>query len=160
MKYILPATALLLMFLFSGCNRQPEQFALTYTMESAENYKMSIEIDKDRRYLIRQQNIFFDKYAGIERINTSEGQMTDEEYDQLSELVSVSRLFKMKDAYGFKQESDPDNPFDGFIYQIIFTEGKKTKYISIRDNPTNRFPDTFLQLLRFLSNYMSDHSSL
>ena len=148
----------LLILLLAGCRATPEEFTLVYSMESMSNYKMSIEIDKDKNYSIRKQNIFFDSYARKERINTSEGKMTDEEYAILTKLIARSRLFRMKDAYGFGQEIDPDNPFDGLIYQLTYTKGKKTKYISIRTNPKDSFPEPFRQLIRFLSNYISKNS--
>jgi len=158
MKYF-AIPALLLILLLAGCQTKPEEFTLVYTMESVGNYKISIEIGKDKSYYIRQQNIFFDTFAGKERINSSQGKMTDEEFDQLSELVAGSRLFKMKDEYGFSQVDNPDNPYNGLVYQLIYTKGRKTKYISIRDNESELYPDIFLQLLRFLSNYVSEHSS-
>ena len=114
-----------------------------------------IEIMKDKTYQIRQQNIFFDIHAGRERINTSEGTLTEDEYAELSKLVASSRLFKMKDTYGFDKESNPDNPYDDVLYQLICTEGKKTKYISIRSNENDRFSEPFLQLIRFLNRKMS-----
>ena len=147
------------MLLFSGCQPKPKDFtALSFNVESIGNYKFSIEIREDKSYHIRQQNIFFDTFAGREQINTAEGQMSVEEYDRLSELVARSRLFRMKDEYGFDKIPDPDNPLDGLIYQLVYTEGKKIKYISIRVISTDRYPDNFLQLLRFLSNYISEHS--
>ena len=154
MKY--SATILFfIMILIAGCDTIPEEFSIIYSMESAGNYKISIEIDKDKNYSVRQQNMFFDFQAGKERINTSEGKLSDDEYAALAELIFRSRLFKMKDAYGFEQEANLDNPLDGFIYQLSYTEGKKTKYISIRSNSNDSFPEPFLQLLRFLSSFAS-----
>ena len=157
MKYI-PTSVLLLILFLTGCDK-PKEFTLIFTMESVNNYKISMELDKDKNYLIRQQFIFFDTYAGRERINTSEGRMTDEDYEQLSELVSSSRLFKMKDAYGFDREADEDSQHIDVIFQLIYAEGRKIKYISIRTNPADRFPESFLQLLTFLNNYVSDNFS-
>ena len=146
------------MLLLAGCQTKPEDFSLTYTMETVGNYKSSIEIGKDKSYRIRQQNLFFDVHAGKERINTSEGQLTDEEYALLSELVAGSRLFKMKNEYGFNQTPNPNNPLEGLVYQITYTKGKKTKYISIRLDPNDIYSENFIQLLRFLSNFVSHHA--
>lgn len=149
------------MLLPAGCNTKPEEFtSLSFTMETVGIYKSSIEISKDKSYQIKQQNIFFDYYAGKERINTSQGYLSDEEFAELSELIIRSRLFKMKDAYGFDQEADTNNPISDVIYQLTYTEGKKIKYISIRDNPGNRYSENFLQLLRFLNRYMSDQQKM
>ena len=158
MKYFSTFLFFLLLLQY-GCTTPPEDFSLIYTMESVGNYKISIEIDKDKNFTVRQQNVFFDTFAGEERINTSEGKMTDEEHAGLTELIFQSRLFRMKDDYGFGQDVDLDDPPGGLIYQISYTEGKKSKYISIRSNRNDTFPETFLQLLRFLSNYASKKSS-
>lgn len=157
MKYF-STPALLLMLLLAGCSTKPKEFALIYTMESELNYRISLEIGKDKSYQIRQQNLFFDSHARRAQINTSEGQMTDEEYDQLSELIAGSQLFKMKNEYGFNKGANPDNPLEGLTYQITYTAGRKTKYISIRVDPNDRYPENFLQLLRFLSNFQSQHA--
>ena len=156
MKYLLMPPFFLLLLLV-GCHTKPKEFTLVFTMESLQNYKMSIEIEKDKSYQLHQQNMFFGTREEKEQIHTSQGKMTDEDYNRLSELIAGSHLFKMKDAYGFDQEADFNNPFDDMIYQITYTEGQNTKYISIRLNTTERFSDTFVQLLRFLSNYMSDN---
>jgi len=158
MKYLSTAS-LLLLFLLSGCHSKPEEYILVFTIESVNNYKVSIDIEKDKSYQIRKQNIFLDMHARKEQIQTSNSVFSEDEYAELSELVAGSRLFKMKDAYGFEQEPNPDNPLDDLIYQLTYTEGRKTKYISIRTNSTDRFPDTFLKLLRFLSQYISTHST-
>lgn len=157
MKYF-STPALFLLLLLAGCHTKPKEFTLSYIVESIGIYKFSIEIDKDKNYRIQQQNIFFDAIAKKEQINTSQGQMTDEEYDQLSKLIAGNRLFKMKDTYGFDQETDSDDPLNNLVYQLIYTEGEKTKYISIRSNPTDRYPEVFLQLIRFLGTYISAHS--
>jgi len=157
MKYF-ATPALLLMLLLAGCSTEPEEFTLIYTMESAQNYKISIEIGKDKSYQIRQQNLFFDSHAGKAQINTSDGQMSDEDHALLTELVAGSRLFRMKNEYGFEQKPNPNNPLEGLIYQLTYTQGKKTKYISVRVDPSHRYPDNFLQLLRFLSNYTSQNA--
>jgi len=160
MKYF-TTSALLLMILLTGCHSKPEDFSLTYVMESMGNYRVSIEIGKDKSFQIHQQNIFFDNIANEDRIHTSQGYLSDEEYLLLSELIGGSRLFRMKDSYGFGQEVNRSNLYGthgDFIYHLIYTEGKKTKYISIRDNPNDRYSDKFLQLLRFLSNCISTHS--
>ena len=156
MKY--SATILFfIMILIAGCDTIPEEFSIIYSMESAGNYKISIEIDKDKNYSVRQQNMFFDFQAGKERINTSEGKLSDDEYAALAELIFRSRLFKMKDAYGFEQDANPDDPFNDFIYQLTYSEGGKTKYISIRSNPKDTYSKSFLQLVSFLSRYASEH---
>jgi len=159
MKYFLTPVSLLILLL-AGCHTKPKEFtALSFSVESIGIYKFSIEISSDKSYHIRQQNILFDNFAGRERINASQGYLTDEEFAGLSGLVARSRLFKMKDTYGFDEETDSDNPFDEVIYQLTYTQGKKTKYISLRSNSTDLYSEYFLDLLRFLSNYISDHSS-
>ena len=154
MKYI-STFLVFLSFIFAGCNTQPPQdFTLVFTMESILIYKVSIKIDKDKTYRISQQNMLFD--SNPEDINKIfEGTMTDEEHSELSELIMQSRLFRMKNSYGFDKEPDTQNPLDGLIYQLSFTQGKKTKYISIRVNAKDTYPETFLRLIGFLNDYIS-----
>jgi len=159
MKYTL-TSVLFLLLLLTGCQTKPKEFiTLSLSVETVGVYKFSIEINNDKSYQIRKQNIFFDKIAKEERINTSQGYLTDDEFEQLTKLIAASRLFKMKDAYGFNQGPNPDNPLEEIISQLIYTEGTKTKYISIRSNSNDRYSEKFLQLIRFLSNYISEHST-
>ena len=151
---------LFLMLLLAGCSTKPKDFQLIFTIESIESYKISIEINQDKSFLIQQQNLFFDAHANKERINTSQGKMTDEEFAELQELIAESRLFKMKDAYGFNGEADGlDSLFGNLMYQIYYKEGKKAKYISIRPNPSDTYPEKFPMLLNFLNSYISGHHS-
>ena len=158
MKYFSTLLSFVIL-LFSGCHTKPKGFSLIYTMESVGNYKISIEIDKDKNFTVRQQNKFFDNLAGKERINTSEGLMTGAEHAELTELITQSRLFKMKDTYGFDQDVDLDDPLGGLIYQLTFSEGKKTKYISIRTNQNDKFPQPFLDLISFLNSFISKNAT-
>jgi len=147
---------LFLTLLLTGCASDPNDFTLSFSIESIDIYKLSIEINKDRSYLIQQQNLYLDKFANQERIETSQGTMTDEEYAKLKELIAGSRLFRMKDSYGFDKEPESMNPLSDFIYQLRYTQGRKTKYISLRPNSNDKFPAPFNQLIQFLAQYASN----
>jgi hypothetical protein len=152
------ALLLLLILMLAGCKSEPKDFKLSFTMESLKSYKLSIEISSDKSYSIKQENLFFDLFAKKEQINSSQGKLTDEEFKELTNLIAHARLFEMKDVYGFdKKKPAGGDAFEGFIYQMDYTEGSKSKYILIRPNPTNTYPGKFPQLMSFLSNYISKH---
>ena len=150
-----PFHLLFLTLLLSGCHSEPKDFTLSFTLESLEIYKLSIEINPDKSYHIQQQNLYLDTHANTQQINTSQGLMTDEEYDELKELIAGSHLFKLKDSYGFDKEPDENNPFANLTYQLTYTQGRKVKYITQRPNTTDQFPAKYIELIQFLIRYSS-----
>jgi hypothetical protein len=145
----------LLLLLLTGCRSEPKDFTLSFVMESIDNYKLSIETGNDKSYHIRQQNLYLDAHANQEHINTSQGRMTDEEFAELKELIAGSRLFKMKDSYGFGEDKDDIDPFSIIIYTLHYTEGSKEKFITLRFNAQDKYPEKFPELIRFLAQYAS-----
>ena len=150
---------LLPVLFLAGCTTTtPKDFNIVFTMESIRSYKQTIEIGSDKSYSIRQRDMYFDSYAQKSQINTAQGKLTDEEYAELTKLVADSRIFNMKDVYGFqKTDSTTAAPFEGIMYQLKYTEGNKTKTILIRPNKDNTYPGKFPQLLQFLGAYLSEH---
>jgi len=138
--------------LFVGCQTEPRDFTLSFTIESINTYKISMTINPDKSYHIQQQNMFLDAYAGKEQINTSQGTLTDEAYTELKELITASRLFKMKDSYGFDKKSDDSDALSEIIYQIGYTENRKTKNITMRHGAKDNYPQPFLQMIRLLTS--------
>ena len=137
---------LLLVLLLPGCRTEPKDFTLSFSMESIDIYKFSIEISADKSYRIQQQNLYLD----TQEIETARGLMTDEKFAELTKLIAGSRLFKLKDSYGFDKEPDELDPFSNVIYQLHYTEGRKVKNITMRPNATDLFPKKFLELIQFL----------
>ncbi|MCL1932534.1 MAG: hypothetical protein FWF53_01785 [Candidatus Azobacteroides sp.] len=148
---------LLPILLLAGCTTNPKDFKLIFTMESINAYKLSIEISNDKSYRIRQQNLFFDAYVKKEQINSAEGKLTDEEFSELTKRITDSRLFTMKNTYGFSNKDDSKDPLESLIYQIDYTEGSKSKFILIHPNPDDAYPGNLSKLINFLSNYTSAH---
>ena len=150
---------LLLAFFLSGCTTKPKEFSLAFTMESLEVYKISIEINKDKSYNIKQQNHFFDAYAMKDQSSNFEGKMTDEEYNELNALITNCKLFKMKNNYGFSNNDETNNnPLDNYLYHINYKQGRKEKYILINPNPLDPYPENLSGLIKFLTNFISNHS--
>ena len=147
---------LLLALLLAGCKTEPKNFNLLFKMESLGAYKVWLEINSDKSYSIKQQDLVFDGHAKKTRLNKAQGVLTDEEFAKFTDLLTHSPLLKMKDAYGFDEDS-PNDPFVGLIYYLTYTEGSKTKYISLQPKPNISFPGKFSQLINFLINYSSDH---
>jgi len=150
---------LLLALLLAGCktNTEPKNFNLVFRIESLSAYKISMEIKDDKTYSINQQNKYFDSFAGKARPNTAQGRLTDGEFAELTNLLAQSPLFKMKDNYGFDEKNSPNDPYDGLIYYLTYTEGDKTKFITIQPNGAHSYPGKFPQLIKFLSDYTSRH---
>jgi len=149
---------LFLILLLSGCTTTPKNFKLIFTMESIKVYKASIELNSDKSYQILQQNLFFDAHAGEERVNKTEGKLTDEEFDELTKRIADSRLFKMKNVYGFNKKESNNDPLEGLLYRLDYTEENKIKYILIHPNPADAYPKGVSQLINFLSNCIAEHS--
>ena len=97
--------------------------------------------------------------AKQENIQTAKGEMTDEEWKELTRLIAASHLFRMKNNYGFSEQGEsPNDPLSGILYHINYKEKHKEKYILIHPSLTNRYPRNLSQLIIFLSNFTSDHS--
>lgn len=127
-------------------------------MESAKIYKLTIEMNSDKSYHIKQQNLFLDAHAEKAQIHSSDGNLSDEEFNQLTGLIANSRIFHLNDTYGFKIKNVPtENPLNGTIYHLNYTEGKKEKYILIQPNPLDTYPKNAALLIQFLNNFASNH---
>jgi len=153
---IFSTSLLFLVFLITGCSTPTKDFNLVFTMESTDIYKLSIEINGNKSYRIQQENLFFDSHAKKERINRSEGELSNKEYKKLLQLISGSQLFECDNTYGFNQNNNTNNdPLKGIIYHLNYTEGNKAKYILIHPNPSNNYPSDFSLLIKFLSDFSS-----
>ncbi|MDR2496407.1 MAG: hypothetical protein LBD21_04690 [Tannerellaceae bacterium] len=139
----------------SGCRTAPTDYTIALTLESIENYKMTIEIDSRRNYTLRRQNLYFDAHADSENIKVATGQLTPDDAAALGKLLAAARLFRLADAYGFDRDTASDNPFDGIIYQITYTEKALTKSITVRLDPNLKYPTQLTALIAFLSRYAS-----
>jgi hypothetical protein len=158
MKTIL-LNVVFLLFLLAGCQSELKEFEFSFTIENISSYKISLEIDHEKNYCIQEQNIFFDLQEKRENIKTRTGKLTNDELTEFKTLISRSRLFNMKNSYGFEQDSNPNDPLSNLIYQISYTVSGRTKYISIRPNETNKYSGNFLILLTCLNKFISLHRS-
>jgi hypothetical protein len=159
MKTIL-LNVVFLLFLLAGC-RQSElkEFEFSFTIENISSYKITLDIDYEKNYSIQEQNIFFDLQEKRENIKTHTGKLTNDEWAEFKTLISRSRLFNMKDSYGFEHNPNPSDPLSNLIYQINYTVDGKTKYISIRPNDTNKYSGNFLKFITYLNKFISLHRS-
>jgi hypothetical protein len=144
-----------MLILLCGCRSTPTDFSLFFTVESVDIYTLSLEIQKDKFYYIRQQNIYLDKNDGQEHISTSQGIMSEEDFANLRQLIAKSSLFNLKDSYGFDQEDEKNDPLSDLVYQLTYTQGKKNKFITLRLKPDDKYPESLIQLIQFLSQFTS-----
>jgi len=138
-----------------SCRKGVENFSFSYSMESVNNYKVSVSFQSDKTYRIEEINFFMDNHANRRAPVIREGVMTDSEYNELAKLLSASDLFGMADSYGFEKEYDRD--LGDIMYQLDFTSGGREKFISIRNSERQLFSAPFLQLLKYLSAFIGSH---
>ena len=115
---------------FTGCKKELKDFSFSYSMESVDNYKLMV--------------LF-------------EGTLTDEEFASLKPILQKCNFFKMKDSYGFEEETNRD--LGDIMYQVSFTTEGKEKFISIRNSDTGQFSASFVKLIGFINTFLNNHKN-
>ncbi|MDR2533687.1 MAG: hypothetical protein LBC81_02765 [Tannerellaceae bacterium] len=147
---------ILLSFLLIGCSTPPTDYTLVFTLESVSNYKLTIEIDSRRNYTLRRQNLYFDAHSNSENVYTATGSLTSSDASTIEQLIASAHIFRLNDSYGFDEDASSNNPFDDILYQIIYTERRRTKNITARFDPNLQYPKQLTALITFLSLYASE----
>jgi hypothetical protein len=130
-------------------DKQSADFEFTYSMESINNYKMTITLKSDSTYAYSTHNFFMDTHAGKAEPETKTGKLSNEELKELKQLLKNANLFNMKDSYGFEDESAD---FQNIIYNIQYRDGEKKKEITIRPSETNSYSTNYLKLMIYINN--------
>lgn len=145
-KFILISSLLLLLV---GCQQKQkmENFTYKYSMESTNNYKVDFQLNPDSSYIINQNNQFFDKFDGVYRPILKEGFLTESEYNKLEELINKSNLEKMKDSYGFGDNSDKT-----VMYNLELSYGDTHKYVVINLKSDQEFSKSFIELIEYTNS--------
>lgn len=146
---------ILCVFCLVGCGNSSDlqDFTYTYSMESIHHFKVEFQLNPDSTYKIGRYNYFFDKYEGRARPLYKEGKLTWDEFDTFRELITGSRLEKMKDAYGFDQNGNTDN---SIVYILELKQGGKSKFVSVNAGANERFSTHFTRLIEFTGNFIND----
>jgi len=144
-----------LVVLFAGCRKNLKEFSFSYSMESVENYKTVVSFDSKQTYKIETYNYYMDNHADKREPIIKEGTLTDEEYKTIKKLLTACNFSKMKDSYGFDKE--PDESIGDIMYQIYFQTPEEGKFISIRSADSNKFPASFIELLKYINTFLSQH---
>jgi hypothetical protein len=141
---IIPAVIVLLY----SCTNKNEDYIFKYSLESISNYKVTLTFNrKDSTCAIQEFNYFFDNMEKRRRPLTFTGKLSKPDYDRFTDLISGSKLLKLKDNYGFENATDATG---AIIYQISYITGHQEKYITIKPSANdNNFSSTFLQLINF-----------
>jgi hypothetical protein len=142
--------------LFAGCRKNLSNFTFIYSMESVNNYKLTLSFNSDKTYKMEEHNYFMDNHANRRAPVIREGVLTDGEYSEVVRHLSACNFFKMKDSYGFEKEADRD--LGDIMYQVTFITDGKEKYISIRNSDDNRFPSSFINLLKHINTFLREHN--
>ncbi|MDR1499666.1 MAG: hypothetical protein LBI58_01650 [Tannerellaceae bacterium] len=151
-QHLLTLIIPLAIIFLGGCRGGMEEFTFTYSVESINNYKIVCSFDSDKTYKIEGYNYFMDNSAGIRAPHIKEGVLTESEYAQTVSHLKAGRLFAMKDAYGF--ETEPEGIMGDMLYQITLTTDGRSKHITIRNSEANRFPQPFIELLRYINDFL------
>ncbi len=123
-------------------------------MESVGNYKLMVMFDSDSTFRIEEYNYYMDNFAKKRDPKIVEGKLSGEEFASLRPLLEKCDFFKMKDAYGFEDETNRD--LGDIMYQVSFTSEGKEKFISIRDCDTGQFSASFVKLIVFINAFLID----
>ena len=116
-------------------------------MESVDNYKLMVLFDSDKTFRIEEYNYYMDNFAKKRDPKIMEGTLTDEEFASLKPILQKCNFFKMKDSYGFEEETNRD--LGDIMYQVSFTTEGKEKFISIRNSDTGQIFRFFREVDRF-----------
>ena len=131
---------------FTGCKKELKDFSFSYSMESVDNYK-----------LMEEYNYYMDNFAKKRDPKVMEGTLTDEEFASLKPILQKCNFFKMKDSYGFEEETNRD--LGDIMYQVSFTTEGKEKFISIRNSDTGQFSASFVKLIGFINTFLNNHKN-
>lgn len=142
---------LCLSFIFTGCKEKLGDFEFVYTVENVSNFKTSFTLDSDGSYRIEKFNYYMDNMEGKARPVIENGTLTAEQLAGMRVLLEKARLSDMKDQYGFEDGTSDE---DGFFTQLALSSGGKTKYITIRNIKSQKFPQSFLDLVRKVMTFI------
>ncbi|MDR1407635.1 MAG: hypothetical protein LBJ23_06275 [Tannerella sp.] len=144
--------ALVTILVPAGCrDRKPVDFSFRYSMESVNNYKLTLTFNSDKTYEIGEYNYLTDAQAPVVR----KGALTDTELEQIRTLLAGCRFFAMKDAYGF--DVPAEERFENILYQVHYVADGKEKMISIRAAPHTKLPQSYHELLKFIGLFIKKY---
>ena len=142
---------------FTGCKKELKDFSFSYSMESVDNYKLMVLFDSDKTFRIEEYNYYMDNFAKKRDPKIMEGTLTDEEFASLKPILQKCNFIKMKDSYGFEEETNRD--LGDIMYQVSFTTEGKEKFISIRNSDTGQFSASFVKLIGFINTFLNNHKN-
>ena len=142
-------------FFLTACKSESKKFSFEYSMENFNNYKIILNIDHTMKYRIEEQRMYFDRQAHQRKPVITEGKLTDQDFKIFNRHLSKSNLFHLKDSYGFDRERANDAL--NILYQLSYRVNEKQKIIIIQYDPATEFPKDFLQLKKYLDDFISLH---
>ena len=110
-----------------------------------------------KTFRIEEYNYYMDNFAKKRDPKIMEGTLTDEEFASLKPILQKCNFFKMKDSYGFEEETNRD--LGDIMYQVSFTTEGKEKFISIRNSDTGQFSASFVKLIGFINTFLNNHKN-
>lgn len=125
------------------------EFTYKFSMESVGNYKVEFQLNPDSSFIIQQQNLFFDRHAGVGNPTSKQGKLTADEFVKFNKLVRESDLYSMDDSYGFD-----DNEESSMMYIIELNEGENVKFVSVNPEAAQNFSVEFTDLIEYTTKFM------
>lgn len=150
------STVVILLLLFTAFTMSPrgQQFTYTFSMESINNFRVTLQLNPDSSWMVARYNYFFDRFGGSSSVLERDGKLTDQEHAAFVKLLKKSGIEFMKESYGFDSE---ENIGCSVIYMLSLTpEGGKTLYINIRENAEDRFSDAFREMILYSSLFLNN----
>ncbi len=147
---------LILLAAFGCSNHKPlDEFTFLFSMESADNYKTEFLLNSDSTYKISKYNYFFDNFESKRKPLYIEGRLSPHQFYTIQQLLTKSRLFKMKDDYGFSEEENSSALTD-VIWQISLNTSENQKFITIKPSRKLQFSRPFLELIDFSGDLIDE----
>lgn len=142
-----------------GCSNKSElkEFTYRYSMESIANYKVEFQLNPDTTFHIIQNNYFFDRYDGISKPKEVNGVLSDNEFNSFVKLIEKSDIEKIKDSYGFENNTDNDN---SMLYIVELNRNGKSKFVTVNLEENNGLSKEFNEMIAFTNLVINNKLNL
>ena len=138
--------------LMYSCKTNTAEFALSYSLECVDSYKVVLRVSSDRHYVLEEYNYFFDNFEKKKDPITRQGILNNGEFRKISRLIRQSNILSLPDYYESHQKIDKGN----FLYQFAFKSGGSEKYVFLREINRDQLPEPFFHLLQDMTRLSTE----
>lgn len=154
MKFILGGLLSLLCLLSTSCRQLLNDFTFSYTVESVNNYKLVLTFNSDSTYQLEKYNYYMDNFERKRRPEIQKGRLTANEFESLKQKLEESKLFSMKDAYGFEENETRWSGSSAILHQVYIRADGKEKFVTCKESA--KLPVSFIDLIQFVNTFLSE----